>query len=68
MTSSVTLAELWAETKFDERDLVELCGLPPGIGLVAFRRAKGNRLIYPDGSVHQLAKLAIQAIMKKAMS
>lgn len=59
---------LWDLVQFDEREVVELSGLPSGLALSALRRAKGNRLIYPDGSVHQLAKVVLQKMIKDACS
>lgn len=57
---------LWGWVKFDERDVVELSGLSTGVALAALRRAKGNRLIFPDGSVHHWAKLVLQQVVKGA--
>lgn len=57
---------LWGWVKFDEREVVELSGLSTGVALAALRRAKGNRLIFPDGSVHHWAKLVLQQVVKGA--
>lgn len=65
-TDAISLDALWAEVEFDERDVVDLSGLPSGVALSAFRRAKGNRLLLPDGSVHQVAKVVLQQLIKKA--
>lgn len=65
--SLATLDDLWAAVKFDDRDLAELAGLPNGRALLEFRRAKGNRLIYPDGSLHQLAKVVLQKQLKDTL-
>ena len=64
MTDATDLATLWTEATVDESDLVDLSGLAPGIALAAYRRAKGNRLIYPDGSVHQFARAILQQLIK----
>lgn len=68
MPASLSLDQLWTLVSFDEREVVELSGMPSGLALSAFRRAKGNRLIYPDGSVHQLAKVILQKMIKDACS
>ena len=66
--ASLSLDQLWSLVSFDEREVVELSGISSGLALSAFRRAKGNRLIYPDGSVHQLAKVILQKMIKDACS
>ena len=58
---------LWLAVEFDEREVVDLSGLQSGPGIAALRRAKGLRLIYPDGSVHQYAKLVLQKVVKDAL-
>lgn len=65
---SLSLDQLWSLVQFDEREVVELSGAAAGLALAALRRAKGNRLIYPDGSVNQTAKVVLQALIKKAVS
>ena len=59
---------LWLSVEFDEREVVDLSGLPSGLGISALRRAKGLHLIYPDGSVHHYAKLVLQNVVKEALS
>ena len=59
---------MWMAVEFDEREVVDLSGLPSGLGISALRRAKGLRLIYPDGSVHHYAKLVLQQVVKDALS
>lgn len=66
--SGLSLNEIWGAVRFDEREAVDFSGLPSGIGFSAFRRAKGLGLIYPDGSVHQYAKLVLQKQVKDALS
>lgn len=66
--ASLSLDQLWSLVSFDEREVVELSGISSGLALSAFRRAKGNRLIYPDGSVHHLAKVILQKMIKDACS
>ena len=65
--ASLSLDQLWSLVSFDEREVVELSGISSGLALSAFRRAKGNRLIYPDGSVHHLAKVILQKMIKDAL-
>lgn len=62
------LSALWRLVAFDEREVVELSGVSAGLALAAFRRARGNRLVYPDGSINQTAKVVLQSIIKKAVS
>ena len=59
--------DLWAAVAFDEREVVELSGCPAGLALAALRRARGNRLIYPDGSVHSIARVVLQRMIKDAV-
>lgn len=66
IAEGLSLDELWALVEFDEREVVELSGVSSGLALAAFRRAKGNRLVYPDGSVHALAKIVLQKMIKDA--
>lgn len=58
---------LWRCVAVDERGLMELSGLASGRALVAYRRARGLRLIYPDGSLHQVAKMVLQKQLKDAL-
>lgn len=67
VTADMSLADLWGAVRFDEREAVEFSGLPSGVGISAFRRAKGLGLIYPDGSVHHYAKLVLQQVVKDAL-
>lgn len=62
------LDALWGMVAFDEREVVELSGVSAGLAIAALRRARGNRLIYPDGSVNQTAKVVLQGLIKKAVS
>lgn len=65
--SGLSLDELWDAVRFDEREAVELAGLPTGNGIAAFRRAKALGLIYPDGSIHQLAGAVLRKAVKDAL-
>lgn len=67
VTADMSFADLWATIKFDEREAVELSGLTSGLGLATFRRAKGLCLIYPDGTVHQLASAVLRKTIKDAL-
>jgi len=66
--AGMDLADLWGCICFDERQAVELSGLSSGIGLATLRRARDLGLIYPDGSVHQYAKVVLQAVVKDFVS
>lgn len=59
--------DLWAAVAVDERALCELTGLSTGRALVAYRRACGLRLIYPDGTVHRVAQLVLKKLLHDAM-
>lgn len=59
---------LWSIVEFDEREVVELSGLPTGIAIAAFRRAKATRLIYPDGGVHKVARGVLQKLIRDALN
>lgn len=67
VTGDMSFADLWGAVRFDEREAVDLTGLPSGVGIAALRRAKGLKLIYPDGSVHQYSKLVLQQVVKDAL-
>lgn len=47
--------------------LASLAGLQQGPAVQAFGRAKGLRLIYPDGSIHAVAKVVLQKRIKDAV-
>lgn len=64
--TGLSLDALWSAVRFDEREVVDFSGLPTGVGIAAFRRAKGLGLIYPDGSVHTLAGAVLRKIIKDA--
>lgn len=66
--AGLSLDELWSAVRFDEREAVEFSGLPTGIGIAAFRRAKGLGLIYPDGSIHSLAAAVLRKAIKDALN
>ncbi|MCU0988010.1 MAG: hypothetical protein MUE63_00080 [Xanthomonadales bacterium] len=61
------LDRLWLAVEFNEREAVELSGLPLGPGLVALRRAKALGLIYPDGSIHRVAAGVLRKTIRDAL-
>lgn len=67
VAGDMSLADLWSTVRFDEREVVELSGLPTGSGLSCLRRAKALGLIYPDGSVHALASAVLRKAIKDAL-
>lgn len=58
---------LWAQVGFDERMFIELTGLSTGVARSAIKRALTLRLIYPDGTVHSVAKVVLQKVIKDAL-
>lgn len=60
--------ELWKCCSFDGREVVELSGLQVGPGMAALNRARGLRLIYPDGSIHQVSKLVLQKLVRDVLN
>ena len=48
-------------------ELAALAGLQQGQAVQAFNRAKGLRLIYPDGTIHAVAKVVLQKRIKDAV-
>jgi hypothetical protein len=62
-----TWEELWQAVNFEEKEIADLAGVSPGVMKGLLKRAIGLRLIYPDGSLHALAKMALQARIKAAM-
>jgi len=67
VTGDMSFADLWSTVRFDEREAVDLAGLPTGNGIAAFRRAKALGLIYPDGTIHQLASAVLRKVVKDAL-
>lgn len=67
VTGDMSFPDLWSAVRFDEREAVDLAGLPSGLGIAAFRRAKGLRLIYPDGTVHRLSEAVLRKSVKDAL-
>lgn len=60
-------AGLWRAVRFSEEEAAELAGISLGVARLAFRRAIGLRLIYPDGGLHGLARMALQKRIKDAL-
>lgn len=67
VAGDMSLADLWETVQFNEHKVVELSGLPTGVGISCFRRAKELGLIYPDGSVHALASAVLRKAIKDAL-
>lgn len=58
---------VWSGLKVELGLLASLAGLQQGPAVQAFNRAKGLRLIYPDGSIHAVAKVVLQKRIKDAV-
>lgn len=58
---------MWQCVSVDDASLGVLTGLNQGVALNAYRRAKGLRLIYPDGSLHQVGKVVLQQLIKDSV-
>ena len=63
----MTWERLWSEVAVDETALSELADMNKGLAGLTLRRAVGLRLIYPDGSVHQMGKMILQKVIKDAL-
>lgn len=61
-------AELWLGVRIEEAALLDMTGLQTGRARVALRRAISLRLIYPDGTVHHVARLVLQKLLKDALT
>lgn len=59
---------VWSGLQVELAQLASLAGLQQGPAVQAFNRAKGLRLIYPDGTVHAFARLVLQRRIKDALS
>lgn len=59
---------VWSGLRIDQAALAELAGLQHGPAVQAFNRAKRLRLIYPDGTVHDLARMVLQRRIKDALT
>jgi hypothetical protein len=58
---------VWSGTWTDLERLAGFAGLQLGQAVRAFSRAKGLRLIYPDGTIHAVAKVVLQKRIKDAV-
>ncbi len=58
---------VWSGLQVGLAQLASLAGLQQGPAVQAFNRAKGLRLIYPDGSIHAVAKVVLQKRIKDAV-
>lgn len=67
VTGDMSFADLWSAVRFDEREAVDLTGLTSGVGIAALRRAKGLKLIYPDGTVHGLSSAVLRNVIREAL-
>lgn len=59
---------LWQTVHVDPAEVATLCGLQPGPAVLAFNRARALRLIYPDGTIHAVAKVVLQKRIKDAVT
>ena len=53
---------LWAQVAFSDQQLEEISGIPGPRLTRALNQAKGNRLLYPDGTVAKHAKRYLRNI------
>lgn len=58
---------LWQCVTVDEAQLYEMTGLPLGLAKVTYTRAQALRLIYPDRTVHTLARMVLQKLLRDAL-
>lgn len=58
---------VWSGLKVSLDALASLAGLQQGPAVQTFNRAKGLRLIYPDGTIHAVAKVVLQKRIKDAV-
>jgi len=54
---------LWDQVKFESKDFGVVAGVPPHQAAQTIQRLAGLRLIYPDGTVHVLARQYLRAII-----
>lgn len=59
---------VWSGLRVNVDALAELAGLQHGMAVQAFNRAKRLRLIYPDGTIHDLARMVLQRRIKDALT
>lgn len=59
---------LWQTVHVDLAEVATLCGLQPGPAVLAFNRARALRLIYPDGTLHAVAKVVLQKRIRDAVT
>lgn len=64
--TAIDPADPWAAVRVDESQLGELCGLQQGPALLTLRRARALGLIYPDGTLHSVARWVLQRLIKDA--
>jgi hypothetical protein len=58
---------VWSGLQVRLGALAALAGLQQGPAVQTFNRAKGLRLIYPDGTIHAVAKVVLQKRIKDAV-
>ena len=58
---------VWSGLRVNLEALAALAGLQQGPAVQTFNRAKGLRLIYPDGTIHAVAKVVLQKRIKDAV-
>lgn len=58
---------VWSGLQVRLDALAALAGLQQGPAVQTFNRAKGLRLIYPDGTIHAVAKVVLQKRIKDAV-
>lgn len=59
---------VWSGLDVDVAGLAALAGLQEGLAVQAFKRARGLRLIYPDGTLHAVAKVVLQKRIRDAVT
>lgn len=58
---------LWQAVQIDLPALYDMTGLPSGRAVVAWRRAVALRLVYPDGTIHRVARIVLQKLLQDAI-
>lgn len=54
---------MWSKVDFDLKTYATVAGIQPQYAGNLFQRLKGLRLIYPDGTIHNLASRFLQSII-----
>lgn len=66
--SALAWRRLWEATEFRHQDVADLAGMNVGQARSLVERAIGLRLVYPDGTIHAMARKVLQQRLREALN